>query len=500
MIKDSLVFSYLKVKVTELFGIDLRSLAFFRICLAIVVISDLLIRASDIEAFYTDSGLMPRILLLQRFSDPWNISIHLASGSFYWQLILFLLHGLLAFMLLIGFKTRLATFMLWFLFVSLHLRNPVILHGGDHLLRSLLFWSIFIPLSARWSLDSLVSFKPDITRPGFVCSAATAAILLQVAIMYFFTALLKANSQWHKEGTAIYNAIVNDQLALPFGAYIVQFPEFLKLLTHIVWWQELVSPLLLFVPVYTYFFRFLAIIFLLLLQLGICLSLRLELFPWISTIALVPHIPVLFWNFLEARFNNVIRSLDLLKEKIISGLFQNITSKKHTLKISIFEEVIVMFFLIYMLVWNIGGVYPNIKMPESLHFVGKIFLFNQYWGMFINPAKFPAWTMVKGVLKDGTEIDLSNKKILSNEKPKLVSTTYKNLRWISYISRLPRDNLRSKCYFLCNFFCKDWNKEHAGEKQLKNIQVIFFKESLVVKELTSEPEKVILCDHTCKGV
>ena len=53
-------------KVVDIFGADLRSLATFRIVLALLVLSDLAIRATDLTAHYTDAGVMPRTDLVSR--------------------------------------------------------------------------------------------------------------------------------------------------------------------------------------------------------------------------------------------------------------------------------------------------------------------------------------------------------------------------------------------------------------------------------------------------
>jgi len=42
----------------RVFGLDLRSIALFRILLGTLLLSDLLLRASDITAFYTDQGVL----------------------------------------------------------------------------------------------------------------------------------------------------------------------------------------------------------------------------------------------------------------------------------------------------------------------------------------------------------------------------------------------------------------------------------------------------------
>ena len=61
---------------------------------------------------------------------------------------------LLAVALLVGYRTRLATIGSWILLASIHVRLPVVINAGDTLLRVLLFWSIFLPLGAMWSVDA----------------------------------------------------------------------------------------------------------------------------------------------------------------------------------------------------------------------------------------------------------------------------------------------------------------------------------------------------------
>ena len=71
----------LQLKINELFGVDLRSLALFRIGLALTIIIDLIIRAFDLNAHYTDFGLLPRIAYLQTYKNPRYVSINMISGA-----------------------------------------------------------------------------------------------------------------------------------------------------------------------------------------------------------------------------------------------------------------------------------------------------------------------------------------------------------------------------------------------------------------------------------
>ena len=47
----------------SVFRLDVRSLAVFRIGLALTILLDLAIRAQDLGAHYTDAGVVPRALL-----------------------------------------------------------------------------------------------------------------------------------------------------------------------------------------------------------------------------------------------------------------------------------------------------------------------------------------------------------------------------------------------------------------------------------------------------
>src|SRR5690349_23638509 len=51
-------------KITQIFGIDLRTLALFRVCLALIILLDLALRARDLTAHYSDYGVLPRAALL----------------------------------------------------------------------------------------------------------------------------------------------------------------------------------------------------------------------------------------------------------------------------------------------------------------------------------------------------------------------------------------------------------------------------------------------------
>jgi hypothetical protein len=191
-----------------------------RIGIAIVIMADLLIRGGDLTAHYTDEGLWPTSLI---HNFGWKIgswSIHELSGSYSWALILFIIHFILALFLLFGFKTKITTLLIWLFTISLHNRNLFVQQSGDDLLRLVLFWGLFLPWNSHYSFDSkkgAVPLKQNVL--------ANLGYLFLIASVYFFTVSLKTSTEWRSEGSAIYYALSLEQLRLPLGDLLYQFPS-----------------------------------------------------------------------------------------------------------------------------------------------------------------------------------------------------------------------------------------------------------------------------------
>lgn len=279
----------------QIFGIDLRTLAFFRICLACLLLGDLADRAIDLSAHYSDAGIVPRVLLLD--TGGWRPSLHLISGSVVVQGALFGLAALCASALLFGYRTRVATAACWFLTLSLQVRNPYIMSGGDTLILLLLFWSMFLPLGARFSVDSALTPQESTNR---YFSIATLALLFQCMYVYFFGALLKTGDTWLADGTALAYALSVDSYATVFGQWFLARPSLTQLMTYFVWYLELLAPFLMFLPLLHVPLRSIALISLVILHLGFFLFLNVGIFPLASLTSLVVFIPGEFWDWLNS--------------------------------------------------------------------------------------------------------------------------------------------------------------------------------------------------------
>jgi predicted DCC family thiol-disulfide oxidoreductase YuxK len=275
------------------FGCDLRTLALVRICIGSLIIADLLIRAQTLTAHYTDAGVLPRGAFLALFSS-WPTSTHFLAGSFWIQAALFIVAGLVAVALLLGYQARLAAFVSWILLISLDARNPFVSQGGDMLLRVLVLWCVFLPIGARFSVDAALNREGPRSDAHF--SMGSMALLLQAASVYFFTALLKSDPVWIPDGTAVYFALNNDSIVTWFGEWLRQSETLMQLLTYFVWILEIATPLLLFSPVFHLQLRLTGLILMLTMHIGFLASMHIALFPFISITSLLAFTPGAVWD------------------------------------------------------------------------------------------------------------------------------------------------------------------------------------------------------------
>ena len=290
----------------EVFGVDLRTLALFRVLMGVYLVADIYLRSRDLSAHYTDFGVMPRDVAMSMLS-PSSFSVHLMNGSTAFQACLFLVAGVFAVMLTIGWRTRLATFLCWFLLLSLQNRNTVILSGEDNLALLLLFWAMFLPIGARYSVDAALDDGTRRVDNAYV-SIGTAALLLQGMSMYFFSALLKSDPIWIPDGTAVYYALQLDYFATPFALWFRQFEGLMQGLTYYVWILELIGPILIFSPILQRPLRAVLMVCFMTMHFGFWMCLEIGLFPLISIIMNLTFMPGWMWDGLERRLSSKGRS------------------------------------------------------------------------------------------------------------------------------------------------------------------------------------------------
>ena len=231
--------------------------------------------------------------MISKIIDIWFVSLHLINGTWQIQLVLFLIEALCAIALLIGYHTRLATVLSWVFLISLHSRNPLILQGGDIVSRLLLFWGMFLPLGACWSIDQHLSKKSYSNK----CFSCYARFVVANLLYLLVSALLKTDASWRQEGTAAWYALSIEQYSTSFGVYLLNYPNLLKVLTFATLYLEAFGPFFAFSPIYTGPLRFAtAVVFICFHLLGLNLIMELGPFSYVCTVAWIAFIPGWFWD------------------------------------------------------------------------------------------------------------------------------------------------------------------------------------------------------------
>lgn len=283
------------------FSFDLRSLALYRFLLGIIVVADVIYRLEDLTNFYTDVGLVPRSIFISEMAMPWSFSLHLANGSFGFAVLMFSLHLIIGLMLVFGYKTRWAITGAFIMAVSVHNRNWLINNGGDDVLRAILFFSIFLPLNKRFSIDSALS--KERTPKDEYFSSWVLTLFLQVFLIYFVSYILKDSDIWRKDYTAYFFSSGLEIFATPFGTWLRQFPSIGKVITFFSIYLEWLGPLVLclaFVFKKSWWkVRFSLVVLFVLFHIGIFLTMNIGLFTFICEVMWLLFLPGEFWDFIK---------------------------------------------------------------------------------------------------------------------------------------------------------------------------------------------------------
>ena len=545
-------------KVIEIFGADLRSLAMLRIVLALTVIVDLASRATNLAVHYSDGGILPRRIQVDMLS-PWSFSVNFVNGTAEFQWVLFCIAVLAAVAMLVGYQTRLMVIIVWVFVTSIQWRNYLVGSSADDLLRLLLFWSMFLPLGAYWSVDRLRGVVPSRPSPR-VLSMATAGLFLQIAFMYWFTVLIKSGPEWRLDGTAMYYALSAKQIGTPLGAYLLQLPELLKVLTFGTLAIEIVAPLLLFSPFFTVRTRMAGIAIIVSLHAGIWMTLAIGFFPWISTACMVCFLPSWFWDTFVPKVRASLRTpfsmaspvrhavanlrhaswvapwVRLVSPGGIGQLsiaeFATITSVKpvpagvfpsgkkwdglvplqvgscSSWRASLATNLFAAACLIFVLAWNLSTV-SAITVPEAAQPIGRFLGLTQRWVMFApSPIKSTMWFIIPGTLKDGRQVDLLPSVIYDNPRlleaiswgePSDVRATFnREERWRKYLESLSDESYSDVLLYFGQYICRHWNGTNAGtESELMTFDIVNLRELTTENDERGPIEQQILWSHIC---
>lgn len=479
-------------------SLDLRSLALLRVAYGVLLALDTLTRWTDLQAHYSDLGILTRSQLLELGWHRYWFSLHMAVGHVRWLHLLFALQLLCAVALLVGWRTRLVTFLSWLFLISIHARNPMILNGGDIYLRVLLFWMMFLPWGHRWSWDAKCGngdhggWMPTVTATNLK-GVAPIAVTIQVASVYWFAALPKNDPSWTVTYDATMLALRVDQFLTPLG-YLFRdnFGPLLATLTFIVIWFEKLGPFLLFFPFDRGQTRTLGVLGIMLMHIGFASMMELGFFAWIGALSAIVLLPGWWWegplvkisHWADTRFG-------------VAG------SRQSSLRIVWLREGFFALVLVYCFCWNCANekVTPNfLRVPRGLTWIGHATRLDQRWNMF-SPGPFTedGWFVVEGRFKDGRVLDLFKEGggELRWEKPKDVAGTYKNQRWRKFMMNIWLAENQKYRLTYGQYLCRLWNSGAESGKELNDFDIVYMLENTNLDGTEETPEKKVIWNHWC---
>ena len=476
--------------------IDARSLAAFRMALGLLILADLLSRFRNLTAFYTDVGVYPRAAFVAH-QNPLHLSFHVVSGEVWVQALLFALAGVFAIALAIGYRTPVATVGSWLFLVSLHNRVPDVLNGGDFLLRLLLFWALFLPLGGRWAIDAIQTGR----RRNHVTSVASAALMLQVVIVYTANVIAKYSGDVWLQGNGLAYVFSLGQFTILLGDHLGAYPTLLRVLNYL-WLGTITLSFLLIVL--TGIRRAVFVFLLMAMHLGMLVTMRIDLFPLISVASLIPFLPASFWTFLGGRYTGsgvraasrtwagrLARALPTARTVGGSPLLGR--AKRGLL------TAVPLFFLVLIVLWNVhlglSYAYDADVLPDEAEAIIDVSRTDQYWNMFAqDPLSTDGWVVAPGKLANGSRVDAFHGGAVTWDRPPDISDTYPTARWRKYLVRLWRYDTADRSLF-AEYLCRRWNENQGTE--LDNVSVYFMEQPTRIHTDTEPINKVHLVSHRC---
>jgi hypothetical protein len=517
----------------RLFGLDLRSLALFRVGVAAVLLVDLARRFDDLRAHYGDDGVLPIALLPRPGAGASDIllpfSLHVLGGSPLYQAILFVVAAAAGIALLVGWRTRVATIVAWFLTTSLYARNPLVCQAGDTLLRLFLFWAIFLPWGACWSLDA--RGRPPLPRR--LTNMATAALLLQLCAILWFAALLKYDPAWRRDGDAIYRALAIAEMRTGLGDLLFERRGLMTLLTFATLVQEGFVPFLLFVPWKTWIFRLFVVGTFTLFHLSLGLFMQLGYFQSLCILGWLALLPTEFWDALELRRRRRREGAAETAEASAADAAANESAAVAAADagaialpathppLGVAAKLALPLLLAYVYVENLNhwnqprapddgvamAALLDLRDAVRRHFpvqdssLGGVLGLDFTWYLFApKPPSVHGWFVLDATLNDGRHVDLlpvcmgGRETLVGFARPRRGGPSDPDLRWRKYLDNLialPPDKLVYRHAFAA-YAAETWNRAHESEpgRQLRSLDVVLMRETTLPDYQPPTIEKV----------
>jgi|GEM_PF-5925806 len=506
----------------EAFTVDLRSLAVMRILTGASLAFDVLYRARDLEAHYTDTGVLSTETARALVDYFGWFSLHTLSGSIAYQLTLSLVSLVLSLLLMVGWATRLVTPLCWMLCVSVQNRFFPGDYPGDYVLTMLLLSGICLPWGAWFSVDAWRAGRGG-ERPApryrglgaWVFFLLFAAFLCKTGISKF-----AAGGRW-LDGKALYLTLSSIRYTSHWLDWSLAHLTLLEAVTDVVPWVELLSPLLLFFPWKNGVVRTSSVAFICAMFASFGIGLDLHQLPFLAAVAYLGFLPPWFWE----------RCLPTRLRQSLWGPSRAEEALSHDLALApgrayvFFNNGLAAVLLTlhathyYYKIGNFGYFStprsPPVLVEQTLNFLKM----KNIYRMFSDPNVFEqsdGWDVAPGVLASGQRINVFTGEALSFEQPRELIPSVGGFRWRQYLTLMnwyPTWNPKNITSYhvieyselrmdLVRYLCRHWNARHTGANTLVSVNLAMVIAPVRYAQPKPPYRVVELLDqaHRCEGV
>lgn len=391
---------------------DLAPLGLFRIVFGLLLVNWFWQLGPDLGEFFTDEGLLPRSSALASFGDRFSL-LHLFGQ--WWQVALFYAAAVASALLLaIGYRTRIAAVLAFVAVISFQDRNPLILDGSDLVYRLTAFWLIFTAAGDRYSVDALLKRSRGEAVPPTGWALPIRILQLQIAWVYLATGLEKLGGTYWLDGTAVYYAL---QLQHTFGRsyayFLTQVPELVRLASWGTLAVELFFLPLVFFPILQPLLRLVAVAAAASLHLGIALFMNVGNFPIVMLAALILFLPAQWVERVAGaawiRIGPALARLWQWARREVPEL-ERLPPPAPAAAPDPGQRAAAAVLLAFVAVMSFGTAMPTpVGEPTREPIAGALryAALDQRWNMFSpDPARSDGWTSARGLLDDGTPVEL----------------------------------------------------------------------------------------------
>ena len=210
------------------------ALAILRITTGLTLLIYYLQHIQQREYLWGNAGVVPFPLFQQIMQFRHGFSLYLLSSSSSYQTAVFYAGLVVTLAFTLGYQLRISSILFYVFTWSLFERNIFLLSGGDNFLYLVAFFLMFADCGAHFSLDARSVRKRTQSQPfaAMVHNYAVLAIIIQLSLVYFTSAIYKLAGPLWQDGTAVYYVLRLSEFNLsPLARHFYNSESLVKLVT-----------------------------------------------------------------------------------------------------------------------------------------------------------------------------------------------------------------------------------------------------------------------------